>query len=634
MDRSGLAVAAAVPSAAGYAVPLVAGLAAGHVADGIAASAGALIVGFANLGGRYRVRSATLLAATLAAGVAALLGGLAGPSGVATVVLMGVWGFAGGLLVPLGTRIAFVGMLSTWALLLAGDLDLHGAAVLHEAWLITAGGLTQTVIAIAAWPLRPFGAERRAVTDAYRALAAYARAPDTAALQSTAAALAAAAETVGAGPALPGERGTLRALVEQGEWVRLELAALSRSDVPGVNGTLGAAARALDAIAAGSDLAPSLTDLTRSAPGIGEPAARRRAVSLVEWIAAAGRQSHAGAPGAAPRRHPLHVLRAEITLRSSAFRHAARLSVALVAAGIVYHGLSLGSGYWVPLTVLFVLKPDYGTTMARGIGRAAGTMAGVTIAWAIVTLFSPSPGAIVALLALLACVAYAVFPANYALFSVVLTVLIALLAEFSGGSPAGALLDRIVDTAAGTAIALGAITLWPTREAPRTLEFLARYVTAEGRWLDAILNAYSGGDDRQSLRATRLAARRARTQAWDAVRRALAEPPRRRPDGRPLRAALTAMDQISEYALMLAAAVYDGARAPCAALAPYRIALDNSFDEICSCLRSGAWLAPALPRDQTPAAGGHDQALATVAAETASVLAALEQLEQTWHVSA
>ena len=104
-------------------------------------------------------------------------------------------------------------------------------------------------------------------------------------------------------------------------------------------------------------------------------------------------------------------------MRSSAFRHAVRLSVALVVAGIVYRSLSLGSGYWVPLTVLFVLKPDYGTTMARGIGRAAGTMAGVTIAWAIVTLFSPSADAIVVLLALLACVAYAVFPANYALFS-------------------------------------------------------------------------------------------------------------------------------------------------------------------------------------------------------------------------
>jgi uncharacterized membrane protein YccC len=30
----------------------------------------------------------------------------------------------------------------------------------------------------------------------------------------------------------------------------------------------------------------------------------------------------------------------------SAVRHAARLLVALVVAGIVYRGLSLGSGYW------------------------------------------------------------------------------------------------------------------------------------------------------------------------------------------------------------------------------------------------------------------------------------------------
>jgi hypothetical protein len=113
VDRSRLAVATAAPSAAGYLIPLLAGLAAGRTADGVTASAGALIVGFANLGGRYRVRLATLLAATTAAGLAVLAGGLAGPSGLATVVLMSLWGFAGGLLVFLGTRAAFVGLLST-----------------------------------------------------------------------------------------------------------------------------------------------------------------------------------------------------------------------------------------------------------------------------------------------------------------------------------------------------------------------------------------------------------------------------------------------------------------------------------------------------------------------------------------
>jgi uncharacterized membrane protein YccC len=230
----------------------------------------------------------------------------------------------------------------------------------------------------------------------------------------------------------------------------------------------------------------------------------------------------------------------------------------------------------------------------------------------------------VVLLALLACAAYALFPANYALFSVVLTVLVALVAEFSGGSPVGALADRIVDTAIGTSIALAAITVWPTREAPQTLECLARYVTAEGRWLDAILTAYAGGNDQQSLRPTRLAARRARTEAWDATRRALAEPPRRRPDERPLLGLLAAMDQVSECALVLAAAVHDGTRAPDQAIAPYRAALDSGFAETAAWLHGGARPTPTASRDRTPAAAGHDPVLAAVAAETDRVLAALD----------
>ena len=446
MNGSRLAVAAAVPSAIGYAVPLAVGLATGHVGDGVAASAGALIVGFANLGGRYKVRAATLLAATVAVGVAALAGGLAGPTVVATVVLMGVWGFAGGLVGALGVRPAFVGMLSTWALLLAGNLNLHGEAVLHEAWLMTAGGLVQTAVALAAWPLRPVAAERHAVADAFRTLASYARRPETATLQRTASALAAAAETVGAAPAVPGERGTLRALVEQGEWVRLELAALARAQAPDVDRTLGAAATALDAIAAGRGRERPLADLQRNARQISEPVARRRASSLIGWITAAASESRAGAPLHEPPAHPIQDLKAEMTLRSSVFRHAVRLSLALMVGGIVYRGLSLGSGYWVPLTVLFVLRPDYGTTTGRAVERAAGTLVGITIAWAIVTSFSPSSGMTVALLASLAYAVYALFPANYLLFSAVLTVLIPLVFEFSGGSPVGALVDRVVDT--------------------------------------------------------------------------------------------------------------------------------------------------------------------------------------------
>ncbi len=317
---------------------------------------------------------------------------------------------------------------------------------------------------------------------------------------------------------------------------------------------------------------------------------------------------------------------------SSAFRHAVRLCVALMAAGIVYRGLSLGAGYWVPLTVLFVLRPDYGTTITRGIGRAAGTAVGVTIAWVIVTAFSPGSGAIVVVLALLAFAAYALFPANYALYSVVLPVLIALMVEFTGGSPVGALLDRILDTAAGTAIALGTYLLWPTRQAPHMRESLALYVAAEARWLDAILNAFAG-QGQPSMSSTRLAARRARTDARDAVRRALAEPARRRPADQPLAATLATMDEISESALVLAAAVHDGIRAPRDALAPCRRALAASFGDLARLFRADAGATMMPPRDAGLTAATTDPASTAVATETAIVLTKLKWLEQIWRES-
>ena len=410
LNGSRLAVAAAVPSAIGYAVPLAVGLATGHVADGVAASAGALIVGFANLGGRYTVRSATLLAATAAVGVAALSGGLAGPSVVATVVLMGVWGFAGGLVGALGVRPAFVGMLSTWGLLLAGDLNLRGEVVLHEAWLMTAVDWSRRQSRFLRGRCdrsQPSAMRWQTPTARLRVMPA---GPETETLQRTATALAAAAETVGAGPTIPDQRGTLRALVEQGEWIRLELAALARARAPGVDRTLAAAAGALDAIAAGRGRELPLADLQRNARQTTEPVARRRASSLIGWITAAASDSRTGAPHPEPPQHPMQDLKAEMTLRSSVFRHAVRLSVALMVGSIVYRGLSLGSGYWVPLTVLFVLRPDYGTTTVRAIERAAGTLIGITIAWAIVTSFSPSSGITVALLASLAYAAYALSP--------------------------------------------------------------------------------------------------------------------------------------------------------------------------------------------------------------------------------
>ena len=530
LEPSALSPTLALPSAVGYAIPLLVGWASHHLADGVAASAGALIVGFANFGGSYRARSGVLLVTTLTAGIAALVGGAVGSSGVATVVIISLWGFGSGFLVAYGPRPAFVGLLSTWALLLASDLHLHGEAVLHETRLVLAGGAVQLLVEMSVWPLRRDAPERRSVANAYASLARCARTPGFETLQASAQALQAAVETVGQSGSSERKRTALRSAIEQGEWIRLELAALAGLDRQEV---LDAAAEVLEALATHGDPSSLLEVLDARVRDVPDPVASQRAQALSRWTTAAVTGSVIEVPVPSTRQRPIEVLRAEWHLDSSTLRHALRLGAALAVACAVYRGFSLGSGYWVPLTVLFVLKPDYGTTMSRAVGRAVGTGVGVTIAWVVVTPFSPSDGVIVALLAVLAFGAYAVFSANYALFSVLLAVLIALLVQFSGGSPVGALGYRLVDTAVGTAVALVAITVWPSREVVRTRQALATYVTLEGHWVDSALEACGDGDP-GGARSARLATRAARSDAHEAVRRALADAPGRRLGERPL----------------------------------------------------------------------------------------------------
>lgn len=67
-------------------------------------------------------------------------------------------------------------------------------------------------------------------------------------------------------------------------------------------------------------------------------------------------------------------LKANVTLRSSAFRHAIRLSGTLTVAVLLYRFLHLPRGYWIPLTALIILKPDFFTTFSRGSARILGTL--------------------------------------------------------------------------------------------------------------------------------------------------------------------------------------------------------------------------------------------------------------------
>ena len=484
LDRSKLAVATGVRNAAGLVLPLAAGVATGQVLEGVAASSGALVAGFADLGGSYRGRARTMLLATAGAAASTFVGAVTGAQDVAAVALMAVWGFVAGLAVALGPAAAFVALLAALSLLLSADFPVSPDAALGRAGLVLAGGVLQTVLAVAVWPLRRQQPERDAVAAVYRAMC---RSTDRHEYtQAIAAAEGTLDETLGSGDGHSVVAEGLRTALDEADRLIVERIALqrvrealvaadARFDVTAIDAVQTVAAEAFGRIAETLETrtAPRDIDDLRArvaAAQVDLEAQRARAdgpaKALLEEIvmrsealrgqvraAARAAMAAAGLDGedavepagtTAPRdsarrsgrdrraHDPLATLRANLTLESTAFRHAIRLGAALALAVAVYRIFPLQRGYWVPLTVIFVLKPDFASTFTRGLQRYAGTALGAGLATLLTAAFAPGDVTLVLLCFVFAAGTYAFFYANYAVFTACITALVVFLVAVRG----------------------------------------------------------------------------------------------------------------------------------------------------------------------------------------------------------
>lgn len=79
------------------------------------------------------------------------------------------------------------------------------------------------------------------------------------------------------------------------------------------------------------------------------------------------------------------VLRNNISLSSSHFRHAIRITTALLLGYLfsMFDFLGLGHTYWILITITAILKPAYSITKQRNLLRLYGTITGATIAYII-----------------------------------------------------------------------------------------------------------------------------------------------------------------------------------------------------------------------------------------------------------
>lgn len=577
VDRGRLDARNGLRTALGVAVPLAVGLLVDRPLDGATAAGGAFFAGFAVFAGGYRTRVSSVLWATAGVAVSTFVGAAVGDTLWLLALTVAAFGFAAGLVTALGLGPGIIGTQSVIGLLVITQYSMPLEDAAGRAALVGAGGLVQALLVVSGWPLRRAPVERRALGAVYRGLAAYAR--DLAGHRAPPDGRPLAEARDALGDPQPFARGdavlAFRSLHDEGERLRAVLAALAhvRAPLAGVDVRAGAVqdldALAVDAAAvlaqvavaverpttagrlvalraAGPDGAPerwarlerARADLETAARTAG-PARTHLGPSLLHEVDRLATELLAllravvlltGTPTTAPSRRPLvqdavATLRANLTLRSAAHRHALRLAAVLGVGTALAGLLPFEHRYWLPLTALVVLRADFTSTFTRGLSRILGTAVGAVVATGLAVALQPGPVLLALLVALTAFAGYTVLFANYALYGLAVTGFVVFLLSFTGLPGAGTVVDRVEATVLGGLLALLAYAVWPTWERVRVPEQLARLLEAQGRYAGGLLRQYAAdGRDLAAVQDLRAAARLARTNAEASVARALAEP--------------------------------------------------------------------------------------------------------------
>ena len=154
-------------------------------------------------------------------------------------------------------------------------------------------------------------------------------------------------------------------------------------------------------------------------------------------------------------------LKRYLSLKSTALRNAARISVMLSIASLMGSALNLPKPYWIMMTVMVVTQNGYGATRVRIVNRAAGTLAGLVVAGMTLHFHVPLGFTLAAML-MITLSSYLIIRKSYGWATVGFTITAVYTLQILTLNGDQFILARLVDTLIGCLIAFGGMVwLWP-----------------------------------------------------------------------------------------------------------------------------------------------------------------------------
>ena len=555
-------------NALAVALPLAIGIAIGNPLGGIAITTGALNVSYSDGRDPYALRARRMLTWSFLGAFAVFLGSITGNYHVLAICVTAAWALIAGLMVAISTRAGDLGLNTLVALIVfgaRGALPPKGALV--AGLLVLAGGLLQTTFALLSWPISRYKPERNAVGKVYLDLAQQLETQDddllAAPMKQPSAEVQDTLTALGRDHSIEGERSRL--LFDQADRLRMSIYVVDRlrggADAENAVGLLDRILSLSAEILHDTSQSLLNDEISQRAPGFLEQlnqlvtatyAVKKRAGSLyAEELASAtnvlagqlrvviqltGNTTTAGAERFARHQFAppwkmqvgswLATLRANLDLKSSAFRHGVRLAVYVAIALAIGRAINTQRNYWLPMTVAVVLKPDFTTTISRGVLRLCGTFAGLLLATVLFHLLPASALTQLFLVGAFTFVMRYIGPANYGLFSVAISGLIVFLIAATGVAPSQVVGQRAVNTAAGGVFALIGYALWPTWARTGVSEAFANMLDRSRDYFQAVMSRFSssGRAAEDRLEETRNQWRQARSNAESSVDQFSSEP--------------------------------------------------------------------------------------------------------------
>lgn len=522
----------------------------GHQHEALPLAIGALFTGLGDPRGPFapRVRILSLIAVVL--GIAAFGGAMIAGDRFWHVLLSAlvaaVCGFAG----IAGTRAAMGGVLVMVTFIVFSGTPTTDRSALETAILVVIGGLCQAAVITLPLLARRVGGMRESIAIIYRTLGFALRSgPQAAASPTLALRLIESEERIAESGARGATLAWLKIFTEAGDCARLSYVALTPDgdpDDPAQQALLDDFART------GSELAFAIANALEfpfrrggvpaplrrfsdaaSACIAGVPTVDRVVVQTIERDLRAAAEAVTG-PWPVGRRGHISLrldlgrmrhwrVRPHLRLADPFLRHAIRLAVLIALATVLSKVHGLPHGYWLPMTIAWISRPDFAGTAVKTVARVLGTLVGLFAVVLVVATLGTSPWVIIPTLVVAATCVFMFLVPNYTIMTAGITSFIVAIFVFDGDTLREDVSERALATLAAALMVLVAAYVWRTRSS----ESLFRQVARAAEALTAYARmARQGADDDAARIAARTHMQEAHFAASSAIAAAANEPGR------------------------------------------------------------------------------------------------------------